>query len=185
MRMLAAGMLAGLALTLGAGPAHALCGGMPSPAQSMAAGEPAFVGTVGSVRNLDSWATFQVQEVWHASELPRFVEVRGSAGGEDILGIFTSVSSNDRFFEEGVTYLVFPERNGDVLYDNGCSATVEWSDRLAALRPATAHPPSPSSIESAGGAWLVAAAGLAMLALGAALFWTRRPRAPGSTPALA
>ncbi|HET6745651.1 MAG TPA: hypothetical protein VFH90_07345 [Candidatus Limnocylindria bacterium] len=183
MRRLVAGMVAGLALTLGAGSAVALCGAMPSPAQSLAAGELAFVGTVGSVSNSDRWATFQVREVWHATDLPRFVEVRGSAGGDDFFGIFTSVSSNDRFFAEGVTYLVFPHEEGDALYDNDCSATEEWSDRLADLRPASAHPPSPSLAESAGGVlWTVAAGVLASLALGPALLWTHRQRPGGEPP---
>jgi hypothetical protein len=45
----------------------------------------------------------------------------------------------DRHWTDGATYLVVPWVDGAVLRDSICTATTEWSDDLAALRPADAR----------------------------------------------
>lgn len=176
MRMLVASVLAAMTLILGAGTARALCSGNSYAASSLREGHVAFVGTVGSLRNGDLWATFQVDEVWSSDELPRFVEVRGGRGQEAFFEIFSNVGSTDRQFADGVTYLVFPTIEGGTLFDDSCSATQEWSSELAALRPATAHPPV-DGLALAGVPWAHVTIGLAtsvVAGVGAGLFWRRR-----------
>ena len=177
MRLLAAGALAILALSLGAASTRASCAGVSTPADAIADGQFAFVGTVESVRNTDRWAMFEVEEIWSPQDLPRFVEVRGSIHEDSFFGIFSTVSSNDRYFEAGATYLVFPRSEGGLLFDDACSATEAWSEALAAHRPATAHPPGEASTPAANLAWPTLAAGIAALAViggGLALVWRHR-----------
>lgn len=117
------------------------------------------------------------REVWSSHEIARFVEVRGGLGEESFLDIFSNVGSTDRYFERGVTYLVFPTTEDGILFDDECSATQEWSSDLLAFRPTTAHPPVSGSALPGGVPLPLLAAGLAVavaIAAGATLLRRRR-----------
>ncbi len=88
----------------------------------------AFVGTVVDLQ--PPMAVLEVHEVW-AGDVARSVEVHGLTSG-------VQFSEDDRPWEEGVTYMVVPIVEGGVLRDSICTATTEWTDDLAALRPADA-----------------------------------------------
>jgi hypothetical protein len=164
-----------VALFLAPSPAYALCAGIPSADASLRDGGMAFVGTAVSVTNA-KWATFHVEEVWSAHELPEWLEVSGGVGEPALLMIFESVGSTDRSFQEGVRYLVFPmvgDHGG--LRDTICSGTTPWHDELAAARPGAAHP----SVPAARPVNLVPIAIVAVTAgLGLSIAALRRPIAP-------
>jgi hypothetical protein len=104
-------------------------------------------------------AIFEVDEVWRGS-LGDAVEVRGlSSDGRR--------SEDDRTWIVGQRYLVLPVPFEGALVDSICTATTEWQDELAELRPADAHPPSATPAAESGvpGAVLVAAAAFLVLAV--------------------
>ena len=124
-------------LLLGGRPSTADCQMAGSVAEELARVRVAFVGTVTEVNG--STAAFDVAEVWKG-DVGEVVEVGGAFDdgrfGED-----------DRGWNVGATYLVLPYVEGNSLRDTICSATTEWTDELAVLRPAgvdTAAAPSPS-----------------------------------------
>ncbi|HEV8490385.1 MAG TPA: hypothetical protein VGQ58_11420 [Candidatus Limnocylindrales bacterium] len=124
-----------------AAPALASCVMPPPIEEAVRDADLAFVGTVTSVANLDRWATVAVAEVWVGPDLPPVVEVRGGPGPG-------AMSSVDRMFAARTTYLFIVGISDGTLSDNACSSTTEWSDELAALRPANARPPLSPSPES-------------------------------------
>ena len=105
---------------------------LPAPPEEvLPTAEVAFVGRVVAVDG--PLARFAVGEVW-AGEVGETVEVHGMTRqiapkefGED-----------DHQWVDGATYLVIPLID-DVLRDSMCTATTEWTDDLAALRPANAR----------------------------------------------
>lgn len=102
------------------------------------AAEVAFVGTVTAVDG--AVATLAVREIW-AGDVESPAVVRGFfdvIGGEDT-GFGAGLSEDDRHWVAGTTYLVVPWVDGAVLRDSICTATVEWNDDLARLRPADAR----------------------------------------------
>jgi hypothetical protein len=112
------------------------------PAAALRAAEIAFVGTVVDVAG--STATFEVREVWAGDDVPARVEVHGLAGdGGDDVPVF---SEDDRVWVRGETYLVLPFPDGGVLRDHICTATSEWTDDLAALRPPDARIPAEPAV---------------------------------------
>lgn len=128
--LLAAGLgLAGLAFPA---VARADCQPASSVEEALSAAEVAFVGTVVAAADAGPRAAFSVEEVW-VGQLAATVDVRGM-GDAGLL-------EDDRQWTLGVRYLVIPYVEAGVLRDNICSATVEWREELAALRPPTAHPP--------------------------------------------
>ena len=62
------------------------------------------------------------------------VEVRGLTDLPE-----TMVGEDDRQWQAGSTYLVFPIVDGDVLRDSICTATSEWTPELEQFRPADAR----------------------------------------------
>jgi hypothetical protein len=104
--------------------------------------EIAFVGTVTDVRG--SVAILSVREIW-AGQVTDVVEVRGlgDEGRGPVVELVEGPSEDDRSWTPGVTYLVLPMVLGlaedAVLRDHLCSATTEWTEELARLRPADAR----------------------------------------------
>ena len=119
--------------------AHASCV-MPPPMRRAIADAPAvFVGTVTGARFNDRWATVSVVEIWQGENIPPSVEVRSGVGSSN------TVTSVDRFYDIGETYLFIPyARKGNVFRDNACTNTTSFTDRVAEFRPATFSTPSPT-----------------------------------------
>ncbi len=122
-----------LFLVLGAGPAVdpvlASCAPPRPIEESMLLADVVVVGIVTQVENSGRWITVKVEERWRGPEsLPETIRVRG--GPEP--GAATSV---DRVFVQA-RYLLFLTGGPATFTDNACSATVVWTDQLAALRPA-------------------------------------------------
>ena len=130
-RLLPIPLALAVALAFGAGTVSADCE-LAGPLDDVLPAAPiAFVGTVVEVAA--PVAFFEVREVW-AGEVGHTVEVHGLTSG-------VQFSEDDRQWEAGATYLVLPYSDGGVLRDSICTATTEWTDDLAALRPADAtHP---------------------------------------------
>lgn len=141
------GVLTMLALVASPGRVLASCAMPPPIVEALAKAEIVFVGTVLATTERNMWATVTVEEVWRGPDLPQVVEVRGGGGGD-------VSSSIDREFGGGVTYLFAPTtlQNG-ILTDNSCTATRQWEDALAALRPSDARgpiggsPPAPAGFD--------------------------------------
>lgn len=113
---------------------------MPPPMRRAIADAPTvFVGTVTETRFNDRWATVSIVEIWRGENIPPSVEVRSGVGSSN------TVTSVDRFYDIGETYLFIPyERKGIMYRDNACTSTTVFTDRIARFRPATASSPSPS-----------------------------------------
>ena len=111
-------------------------------AEVLADAEIAFVGTVTEMRG--PVAIFAVHEVW-AGDVRDVVEVRGlgDEGRGPALELVEGPSEDDRTWKPGVSYLVVPMilplAEDAVLRDHICSATTEWTDELARLRPEDAR----------------------------------------------
>jgi hypothetical protein len=127
-RVTATAILAIASLAIGVSPVAADCQ-MAGPIEDeLAAAEVAFVGTAAQVNG--AMAFFEVHEVW-AGPVVNTVEVHGLASGVEFV-------EDDRIWAPGMTYLVIPWVEGQVLRDSICTATIEWNDDLADLRPADA-----------------------------------------------
>ena len=136
------------------------------------------VAFVGTVTALDGpIATFAVREVW-AGEVADTVSVRGffeAPGGRGAAGE-APFGEDDRSWMAGETYLVVPWVDRGVLRDSICTATTEWSDELAALRPADARflaRPDPGSV-SIPGTVIVVGTVILVIAGASALAFRRR-----------
>lgn len=110
-----------------------------------------FVGTAMKVDHDGRLASFSVDEVWKGdletqvlvSGGPSLSELEGLGFGESV------VTSVDRHYDEGVTYLVVPFAIEEGVYmDNACSVTQVYDASLEDFRPATAHPPVDSGTDS-------------------------------------
>lgn len=134
-----------------AGPVAADCDLAGPPEEVLPTARIAFVGRAIAVNG--PIARFAVIEVW-AGQVGEVVEVRGlfdppdpKAVGQDVrqrVEVIDQVariqfSEDDRQWVEGAVYLVIPFVDSGVLRDHICTATTEWTDELAALRPATAQ----------------------------------------------
>ena len=113
---------------------------LPPPLRRAIADAPAvFVGTVTEARFNDRWATVSIVEIWKGESIPFSVEVRSGVGSSN------TVTSVDRFYEIGETYLFIPYARKDLVFrDNACTNTTVFTDRVAEFRPATFSTPSPS-----------------------------------------
>lgn len=140
MRALATSIVAAAAVLLGSSnPAAASCA-VPPLEDWIRSSDVAFVGTIVQLANGDRWATVNVEEIWHGPDLAPVVEVRGGPAGN-------VASSVDRTYGVG-RYLFAVSVAEGVLQDGACSATTEWTEDLAKLRPADARRPS-APIDSA------------------------------------
>ncbi|MGH2427470.1 MAG: hypothetical protein ACRDGV_01095 [Candidatus Limnocylindria bacterium] len=151
----------GIALALLPGTVAASCMEFPPIAQHLAQAEVVLVGTVREVANEDRTAQVEVHEIWSGPEVPSLVTIHG--GPDDP----TMMTSADRFYRPGTRYLFAVQLLKGRLEDNGCTATQEWTDDLAALRPADAtSPPAATTGDGGGGVPATAVAiGLAVLAV--------------------
>lgn len=101
-----------------------------------------FVGTVVDTANMRRWVIVDVSEVWKGDVEPE-VEVR--AGHKDPPGPAGVVSSVDRHYRDGETYLFLPYRgDGKVFSDNSCSSTTRYRPQLDRFKPAAALEPTAS-----------------------------------------
>jgi hypothetical protein len=157
--------------------ASASCAALPPLEKSLTAAEVVFVGTVTRLEHDARVATFRVEEVWKGA-VGSTVVVNGSdvsvKGLEDAerrgLGI---ESSEGRTYELGIGYLVVPHGvSGELLLDNGCSATQLYASELEAFGP-TREPPEGTSGLTFG--LLTGAIGIAAAAASAGL-WLRRTK---------
>ena len=121
---------AALVALLATTPAAADCE-LASFEEELATAPVAFVGAVLALNG--PVATFRVLEVW-AGDVPDPVEVRGLTDLPEAM-----FGEDDRQWQPGSTYLVFPIVDGDVLRDSICTATSEWSPELEQFRPADAR----------------------------------------------
>ena len=155
-----------LALLLAAGPVAADCE-PAGPIEEVLPGAPVvFVGTV--IGASPPMVVLEVQEVW-AGDVGRSVEVHGLTSG-------VRFGEDDRSWELGATYLVVPIAEGGVLRETICTATTEWTDDLAALRPAdaTIHAQTDEVTSSSFPAALVIAVGALVLVVGISALAFRR-----------
>lgn len=137
-------LLAALAAALVTpGRASALCAG-PGPWRTAISEAPAvFVGEVVSVRSGGRWATVDVEAVWKGV-VEDVVEVR--SGAFDPPGGLISMSSVDRTYDAGRTYVFVPfEGDDDVFEDNSCTRTTPYRAALETHRPGPARTPEPGS----------------------------------------
>ena len=104
-------------------------------AEALPRAEIAFVGEVLAV--VGPAAEIAVEEVW-AGSVEETVRVTGMSDR-------VTFGEDDRHWVAGTTYLVVPFVDRGVLRDGICTATVEWSDELAALRPPDATGVSPEA----------------------------------------
>lgn len=132
-----------LALVAVAGPARASCM-PPAPYEQAIEEAPAvFVGEVVHLENERRWATVDVHEVWKGRNVSPTVEVR--AGPKDPPGGLSTITSVDRHYKAGRSYLFVPyKRNAGIFRDNACTRTTLYRSKLDRFRPAGAAAPSPT-----------------------------------------
>ncbi len=104
--------------------------------QALEEADLVFVGTVIDLGNQDRNALMAVEEVWKGPDLPPEVLVRG--GETDDPNMITSV---DRTYRFGVTYLVVSSDTVPPIQDNACTSTQEFTAGMDDLRPADARLP--------------------------------------------
>lgn len=157
-------VLLGVAVGLLPGTVLASCAGFPAIEEHLERAEIVFIGTVVSLADSDRTAVVDVEEVWRGEEIPARVTVYGAADPDDP----TMMTSVDRVYASSTRYLFAVTLDEGRLRDDSCTATREWSEDLAALRPTTVTTPVP--VESDPGAGVPAPAiaiVLAVIAIGA------------------
>jgi hypothetical protein len=119
-------------IALVASPVTADCDPVGTPEDVLPTAPVAFVGTVTTLE--PARAHFTVLEVWNGN-VAEAVDVHRllmpHPHGREPAG----PAEDDRAWTLGGTYLVIPHIEAGALVDHICTATVEWSDDLAALRP--------------------------------------------------
>lgn len=162
---LALGAAAAGLLGLGAGaPAAAACPAPAEAAGAAAAAPTVFVGTVRMASDGGRRAEVRAETIWRGADLPRVVEVQGSA---------------DRTYTVGTRYLFIETQTHPQFTEGPCSATRPLTPDLQALRPANARDvPGPGDPQAAPvdvGVLVLGAIGTA-LGLGLLLVAARRVR---------
>lgn len=140
-------LLAASVLLASPGAALASCVMLPPVDNAAQTADIVFVGTVSATSNGNRWAEVAVQEVWRGPDMPKTVVIQGGPAGN-------TMTSVDRSFQVGVTYLFFPyvDPATGALADNSCTGTTEFTDDLVRLRPADARQPlGGDPAETAGG----------------------------------
>lgn len=123
-------------------PALAACPSLPPLTESLGEASVAFVGTVARTSNDGRTATVSVDSIWLGPRLPQTVQVTGVPGaGGDTPSLLTS---EDRRFASGRTYLFIPENDRPPFEDNACTATTLYTDEVEALEPEGAIGPESS-----------------------------------------
>lgn len=159
-------VILGLAFLVMAAPAVGASCAEPVPLdQALAEAETVFVGTVNELKHDGRLAGFVVEEVWKG-EVPATALVSGGPTLSELEGTGlggTIVTSVDRPFEQGVTYLVVPFGVDQGVYmDNACSVTQAYDSSLDQYRPDSAHTPVEVGTD---GAVLTARVALGVLAV--------------------
>ena len=116
--------------------ALASCGPAPRYNKAIHQAPAVFVGEVVQLSNARRWATVDVTEGWKGGLQPGDrVEVR--AGPKDPGPALDSVTTVDRYYRAGRTYLFVPyRRHGSVFRDNACTRTTLYRPELQRFRPA-------------------------------------------------
>lgn len=117
-----------LVLTVGTAYADCMMDERPYD-QRIEEAEVVFVGTVTATAHSETTAEVAVEEIWKGPDLEAEEVVIGGSGQD---GAMTSV---DRFFQVGETYLFLPFPEDGVLRDNSCTSTAPMSPDLAVFRP--------------------------------------------------
>ena len=142
------------ALAAAPAPALADCQLAPPIEEAVRIADLVFVGSVTAIANNGRSASVRVEEVWQGDEMPAEVTVLGGTEPAQAM-------EDDRTFEAGVRYVFFPFVVDGRLVDNICTATAPWVEGFAAVRPAGARTPLPSTTGAASGP-LAAVADLAL-----------------------
>lgn len=141
--------------------ALASCAADPGLRQHLGDARTAFVGQVIETSNARRNASVRVEKIWLGPALPARVEVQGGAQGEGV------VSSVDRTYRTGETYLFVLRDAREPFSDDSCSGTTVYTERVAELEPEGAI--GPEGAGTTGGAalgpWVLV--GVALLAVGA------------------
>jgi hypothetical protein len=164
------------ALVVGSAGAQASCVAPLSIRDQVASAGSVFIGTVIFTSDNDRVARVRVESIWRGPELPAYVEVHGSP----VTG--PGASSIDRKYIAGLRYLFVLYSANQPLQDNSCSGTQVFTTELAALAPAGARSPAPSTagdeIQNALGQYWLPALGLLALVAGAVFIGLRRVGKP-------
>ncbi len=185
MRTIRIALMAVLFTAVIATPAHASCIAPPPLPESYAAAEAVFSGLVESVEFDGRLANVSVDSVWKG-DVAASVQVQGSF--ELIPGQITSV---DRFYTPGSTYVFFVRPGGVGFMDDGCSltsdATADIVSQVEAAAGKAGSPPlagpeetEPAPESTPRGPVFVAT--VAVIILGALLLVALRRRHPVSDP---
>ena len=174
MRIIRTLALLGAVLALWPMGVQASCVGPRPVATALLEAPTAFVGTVQGVAYEGRLADVLVESVWKGEGVTTHVLVDGRLSP----GAVTSV---DRTFEVGARMLFLPQGERSPYMDSSCSPTTGYSEDLAALKPAAAHPPLPGGeVQAAAaiaGPSLLPLAGVTValvIAVAAVLGWRRR-----------
>lgn len=99
------------------GTASAACGAAPTLITAVEESHTVFVGRTIEVSNRGRTAEMEVLQIWKGRDLAQYVTVAGGSASA------TEIDSNDRIFENGRTYLVFPRNRTSPFTDDRCTAT--------------------------------------------------------------
>lgn len=165
-RLLTISVVAGFAALAGPSlPVSAACGTPVAPADALTMTDLVFAGTVTTVADGGTTATFDVESIWKGPNLANPIEVYG--GGPGV--------SDPRTWQTGQRYLVFPHVETDgTLTDTACSPTSLYQASFDALRPADARPPQGAPTSGIPGEAPYAAIFLVIIvfgSVGAFFFW--------------
>ncbi len=170
------------------GAAMAACGPAPTLITSVEEAHTVFIGRTVEVANRGRTAEMEVLQVWKGRDLPQYVTVVGGSASA------TEADSNDRIFESGRTYLVFPHNRTSPFTDDRCTATRLYDAPTGKAIPANlkaavgadqarvpvAAPGDNVALDgSKMGPWII---GMGLLLLGLVLVWgyTRLTRGDGA-----
>ncbi len=170
------------------GTASAACGAAPTLITAVEEATTVFVGRTVEVANRGRTAQMEVLQIWKGRDLPQYVTVVGGSASA------TEAGSNDRIFENGRTYLVFPHNRTSPFTDDRCTATRLYDAPTGQAIPANlkaavgadqarvplAAPADNGALDgSKMGPWIIA---MGLLLLGLLLVWgyTRLTRGDGA-----
>jgi hypothetical protein len=178
----------GLAALVGAAvfapqPAMASCIEPPPLPDAYARAEAVFAGTVDGVDLGGRLATVTVELVWKG-EVAEKVQVQGT----DMLDP-NMITSVDRTYQAGFTYVFFVTVGGVGFMDNACTSTQEMTaDLVAQLDEVRGSPgsapvssptrPEPGTSSGFDLVWVAFGAGVALMVVGAVIARRRRPEQP-------
>ena len=112
------------------GTASAACGAAPTLISAVEEAHTVFVGRTVEVSNRGRTAQMEVLQIWKGRDLPQYVTVAGGSAS------VTEIDSNDRIFENGRTYLVFPDNRTSPFTDDRCTATRLYDAQAGTAIPA-------------------------------------------------